>query len=203
MIYAKIDDQGNVVEFPYNFDSSVEFRQTKEVPADAVEVDVETNKPDVSWDEVYDYDGTEVVNGAYVASFIVRSRYSTDEDMLKGINTLKRIESTQNDRIFTARSKALHEKYSDAEVASWDQQRSEASAYIANDTSPVPLLSAIASGRGITILELAQKVIANAAAYDVAFGQLLGKYQRNRELLNAIDLSDEATWGNIDLLERF
>ena len=203
MIYAKIDDQGNVLEFPYDFERTVEFMQTREVPADAVEVDVETNRPDVSWDEVYNYADTEVVDGAYIATFTTRDRYATAEDKLKGITTLKRVELAQNDRAFAARSKALREKYSDAEVASWDQQRTEAAAYIADDTSTTPLLSAIASGRGITALELAQKVIANASEYDAAFGSLLGKYQKNRELLNAIALDNDTTWDNANLLERF
>lgn len=203
MIYAKIDDQGNVLEFPYDFEATPEFMQNREVPTDAVEVDVEANKPDVSWDEVYNYADVEVVDGAYVATFTTRDRYTTAEDKLKGITTLKRVELAQNDRAFAARSKALREKYSDAEVASWDQQRTEAAAYIVDDASTTPLLSAIAAGRGITVLELTQKVITNASEYDAAFGSLLGKYQKNRELLTAIDLADDTTWDNANLLERF
>ena len=201
MIYAKIDDQGNVLEFPYNFERTMEFMQTREVPADAVEVDIASNRPSVAWDEVYDIDEVIIEGDAYVATFTTRDRFTTDEDRLKGITVQKRMQVQQNDRRFAARVATLKVKYPDAEVDSWDQQRREAESFSNDSNIPTPLLTVIANARNITVDELAAKVITNSTEYDIAFGKLLGAYQKNRDLLNAIDLDDDTTWGNVDLVE--
>lgn len=203
MIYAKIDDQGNVLEFPYDFERTIEFMQTREVPTDAVEVDIVSNRPNVAWDEVYDINEVIIEGDAYVATFTTRDRFTNDDDKLKGITTLKRIQTQQNYRTFTKRVADLKAKYPDAEVQSWDQQRREAEAYTLDNTATTPLLSVIADARGITVSELTAKVIANATAYDASYGEILGKYQRNRDLLNVIDFDDNTTWDNIDSVERF
>ena len=202
MIYAKIDEQGNVLEFPYDFERTVEFMQNREVPTDAVEVDIETNRPDVSWDEVYNYADVEVVDGAYVATFTTRDRYATTEDKLKGITTLKRIHIQHNDRVLITRITDMKATYPDVESQSWDQQRREAEAYTLDDMAATPLLSAIANTRDITISELVAKVIANASEYDASYGEVLGEYQKKRDLLNAIDLDDSSTWDNINFVVR-
>ena len=203
MIYAKIDEQGNVLEFPYDFERTVEFMQTREVPADAVEVDTLSNRPDVAWDEVYDIDEVIIEGGVYTATFTTRDRFANDEDKLKGIMNLKRIHVQQNDISFTTKADSLKSKYPGAEVQSWDQQRREAEAYISNNDVATPLLSVIAASRDMTVSELSARVIANASDYDIAYGELLGEYQRNRGLLNAIDPDDNTTWDNIDSVARF
>lgn len=197
MVYAKVDEQGTVLDFPYRFDERLGT-----VPDDAVEVDVTTNLPSVSWDQVYDYVGVEKNGTEYMATFSVRDRYTNAADKLKGITTLKRVKSNQNEKSFAYLSNKLREKYTDIEIASWDQQRKEAEAYTSDNTVSTPLLSSIASSRSITVFELAEKVTIKSAEYDTAFGSLLGKYQKNRELLNTLDLEDETTWSNVDLVER-
>ena len=96
MVYAKINDQGEVLEFPY-LPAENPFIAVSD---SMVEVDVTTNKPDVSWDEVYYYDQVLVSGDSYVATFTTSSRYSTDEERLKGIISLKLMRTQENDRTF-------------------------------------------------------------------------------------------------------
>jgi hypothetical protein len=65
------------------------------------------------------------------------------------------------------------------EMSSWRKQEEEARAYVANNTAATPFLSSLAASRGLgeTVLDLANKVIANADAYQAAYSPLLGKYQ--------------------------
>ena len=198
MVYAKINDQGEVLEFPYLPAGNPYI----DVPNNMVEVDVTTNKPDVSWDEVYYYDQVVVSGDSYVATFTTSSRYSTDEERLKGITSLKLMRTQENDRTFNYKATELKKKYPEAEVDSWDQQRREALAYTDDNTVSTPLLSVIATERNISLADLSVKVITHATAYDITLGTLLGKYQKNRSLLNAIDLDDNTTWDNIDSIVR-
>ena len=198
MVYAKINDQGEVLEFPY-LPAGNPFIAVSD---SMVEVDVTTNKPDVSWDEVYHYDQVVISGDSYIATFITSSRYSTDEKRLKGITSLKLMRTQENDRTFNYKATELKKKYPEAEVDSWDQQRREALAYTDDNTVSTPLLSVIATERNISVADLSVKVITHATVYDSALGTLLGKYQKNRSLLNAIDLDDNTTWDNIDSIVR-
>lgn len=67
-----------------------------------------------------------------------------------------------------------------SEVASWRKQEEEARAYLADNTSPTLIIDSLIVGRGLgeTVEEFAQLVTAKADAYTVAYGVLLGKYQR-------------------------
>ncbi|MDY0164507.1 hypothetical protein [Desulfobotulus sp.] len=73
---------------------------------------------------------------------------------------------------------ALAGSYSAHEKLSWDKQEAEARAYLADSSSPTPLLSGIAAARNLTVEDLAQRVLAKVAAYEVAAGQILGEQQR-------------------------
>lgn len=108
--------------------------------------------------------------------------------------TLDQLKSAKLAELATAFAKnidAIHAGYPDAEVKSWFKQESEAVAYTANNATPTPLLSGIASTRGITVADLAARVIANAAAYAAAGGVIIGKWQKYGDAVAAA--TDEAT----------
>lgn len=201
MIYAKLDDQGNVTEFPYRDRSVERLSPNDDLPEGVVRVDIETNRPNVTWEQIYHFDTVTKTGDNYIASFTVSDRFKNDEDKLRGIKDLVLIRSKQNERRFVHLSNELTKKYPDSEVKSWGQQRIEAEAYLNDDNANVPLLTTIAAARGIELDDLAIKVISNVNEYDSTFGTLLGKYQKNRTLLAAIDLDDGTTWNNIDQLE--
>lgn len=68
-------------------------------------------------------------------------------------------------------------KYPEREVMTFTMQEMEARAFQQNASSSVPLLTAIASERGISVAELATKIVANADAYAQTAGKIIGKRQ--------------------------
>lgn len=80
--------------------------------------------------------------------------------------------------------------YSDGEKGSWPNQEKEALAYQADNTSSTPLLTAIATARGIDFDELVDKVLTNATMFSIASGQILGKQQKLEDLVNNAESAD-------------
>lgn len=83
----------------------------------------------------------------------------------------------------------LSAAYPDGEVQSWAQQTREAEALAADPQASVPLLSAIATARGLSVTELASRVLAKVQAYSVASGQIIGQRQALEGAINAVDLA--------------
>lgn len=79
--------------------------------------------------------------------------------------------------IFEERANAIAGRYPWFERDTWQQQEAEALAYQADPNTPTPLLTGIATQRGITVAELAQRVIANAAAWRAVAPDLCGQRQ--------------------------
>lgn len=69
-------------------------------------------------------------------------------------------------------------EYGAWETATFDQQYSEAQVYQSSSTADVPLLAAMCVTRGISIAELAGKIIANRAAWVALTGYVIGQRQR-------------------------
>lgn len=95
-------------------------------------------------------------------------------------------------RINTACEEAIEKlrvNYPGSEVISWRQQTQEADALDADPNAPTPLLTAIATTRGISTSELAKSVRAKAAAYAIASGKIIGQRQALEDMLEAIDLT--------------
>jgi hypothetical protein len=199
-MYAKIDENGDVVEFPYR--AAINLLHNTEIPADAVKVDMYSNKPNVSWKQIARVTNVTKSGEFYVANFEVADRYTNDDSMLDGIKDLKMLYTDTNERTFKQRVKKIKANTPDEEVLSWDAQRTEALAYRTDNTADVPLLTSIATARGITIDEMVTKVLNAVDAYNVAYGELLGKYQKNADILEGIDLENNSTWDAIDLIER-
>lgn len=94
------------------------------------------------------------------------------------------------DADFTAACNVIRAGYTPDEIQSWPQQQYQAEAYTADSNAAVPLLTAMAGARGVTVAELAARILANASAYSEAYGQALGARQRRQIELAAIDLED-------------
>ena len=127
-------------------------------------------------------------------------KFNTSEEKAKNIAIIKNASINDLKRTFENKSKTLKASYVEEEVDSWPVQRAEALAYSADNTASTPLLSVIATNRGITLDELVTKVLAKVTSYDTAYGELLGKYRKNVEILNAINLEDDTTWDLIDTM---
>lgn len=63
-------------------------------------------------------------------------------------------------------------------MLTFDQQTSEANAYLASQNpADAPLLTALAAGRGITLDDLVQRVIAKHDAFSLLSGYVIGQRQ--------------------------
>lgn len=86
---------------------------------------------------------------------------------------------------FSARMAVVKEGYPNDEIQSWFQQSAEAINYTADPQAATPLLSAMASARGITVADLAARVLSNAAAFATVAGELIGKRQKYEDAVRA------------------
>lgn len=93
--------------------------------------------------------------------------------------------------IFEQRAEAISGKYPWFERDTWQDQEAEALAYQADSNAPSPLLTGIATQRGITVSELAQRVIANAAAWRAAAPALCGQRQAASDQIEAAETVEQ------------
>lgn len=80
--------------------------------------------------------------------------------------------------------KAAVKTYPDTEVMTFDQQVSEARAYMADPASTVSLLASLASARGIELSGLVAKVLAKHQSYSVLSGAVIGQRQALEDQLD-------------------
>ena len=66
------------------------------------------------------------------------------------------------------------EKYSPEERETWPEQVAEANAYLADSTAATPLLSAIATARGITVQAMAERVLLLRDQHKADVARILG-----------------------------
>jgi len=77
----------------------------------------------------------------------------------------------------------LAASFSAMERETWDQQVGEAQALQTGKDADAPLLRAIAASRGMDVLELAGRVMANKAGLEVVSGAVLGQKQAYEDRL--------------------
>lgn len=94
---------------------------------------------------------------------------------------------------------ALTGGYPSSELLTFDKQEAEARAYLSDPATPTPLLSALATGRGIPLDELVQRVIAKADAFAVASGQIIGQRQALEDRLDAAETIEDVQAIEINL----
>lgn len=81
--------------------------------------------------------------------------------------------------------------YPQGEVESWPQQVKEVEALAIDPQAETPLLSAIATYRGMEVTELAARVKAKSDAFSQISGTIIGKRQALEDALSAATTPDE------------
>jgi hypothetical protein len=89
------------------------------------------------------------------------------------------------DAAYNAAISVISSAYPATERDSWSKQEAEARAYVANNSAATPLLSALAGARGITIADLASRVITKADSYVIVAGALIGRRQARQDVIAA------------------
>lgn len=198
MLYAKINQAGDVVEFPYVFS---DFPGTTP-PSDAVPVDSTSLRPATTWNQKLIYDRVERSGDTYQLHYLVEVKFTTDQDKRAFMSQALPFYTRSNSEQFQATVKKLKQDYTDAEAESWPNQLDQAKRHLAGETTGIELLTSIAQARSMDISELANRIVANALAYNTAYGAALGKYQKNKEVLSSVDLDNPTTYDNIDLFVK-
>lgn len=199
-MYARIDSNGNVVEFPVYIIDGLPIMgggYSGDLPEDIVEVDVYTNKPSTTWNQALTYSDIEIVNGQYILNYNTTTKFSDFESKQSYIRDLVGIYRKNNESKFTTMAEQVNGIYKQPEINTWFLQVTEAKNYI-NNVNDYPLLTKLAEKRGITISEMVDNVMQKYEAHTLAYGEVLGTYQKNRDLLDSIDLDDETTFDLID-----
>lgn len=82
--------------------------------------------------------------------------------------------------------------YPESEVLTFDQQVEEVKAYQSSgNTADAPLLSALASARGITLDDLIQRVMSKRQAFSVLSGYVIGQRQALEDKLDSCQTTEE------------
>lgn len=116
---------------------------------------------------------------------------ATDFDNWNGtafVTDMAALKRWKKDRILseqTAVADELTADYTWAEVATWTLQYIEAMSYQANNKTETPLLLALAQARGITVSELADKVLAKAGMYQNAIAELIARHRARDAAVDA------------------
>lgn len=116
---------------------------------------------------------------------------AVDPLSLLSLSGLKAAKLAELSGACSSRMEAIKAGYPADEVSTWSKQESEARAYTASNTAATPLLSALATARGIALADLAARVIAKADAFAAASGAIIGKRQKYEDAVNAA--ADAAT----------
>ena len=111
--------------------------------------------------------------------------YPTEKDLESAVKVGKRVRKKQLADVFNKKFIKLKAQVSELESASWGAQLAEAKAFLANKATPTPVLSALVEGRNVTVEELAQRVVAASAAFDLAVARLLNEQQTVNDQIKA------------------
>lgn len=196
-MYAKIDDSGNIIEFPVRDFDILRLSSSDPIPDNLVEVDTETNKPPTTWNQILNYNGVVNIDGNYFLNYSVNERYNNFDSKKSFIEKLVRQYKDQNERKFVALSKQINLSYKQDEINTWNLQVTEAKNYL-NNINDHSFISKLAAERGIDLSDFVNKIVIKHNSYFEKYGNILGKYQKNRELLSNIDFNDESTFDLID-----
>lgn len=107
----------------------------------------------------------------------------------------KAVKFAEIDSDFESAVSSLTAGWPQHEIQTWSKQEAEARAFTANPASPTPMLATIASTRGLTVAELAQRVIRDADAFTNASAYYVGLRHKARQRVQALPDS-----GAIDIL---
>lgn len=103
--------------------------------------------------------------------------YLTDEDRANAVAFMKIALRKILDEVYDKRLQHVKLEVSELEFKTWNTQLNEANSYNQNNNVSTPMLTALAQVRGITVAQMASKVIAANAQYTERIASLLANKQ--------------------------
>lgn len=128
----------------------------------------------------------------YLRRTLVFYGYPVGPDLLT-LDELKAEKLAQINADCQAALAALTPTYPEKELLTFERQEREARALLTGDSSDVAHITAIASGRGIPVEELARKIVAKADAFSLASGLLIGQRQKWEDMLKDAKTKEDVT----------
>ena len=117
--------------------------------------------------------------------------YLTDEDKSNSVKFCKIVFRKMLDEYFDKKMDQLNIGVSVLEESTWTQQRIESNAYESDHNSSVPLLTALAQSRQISVAEMSQKVQSAIALYNEKLSTLIARKQFiEQEIKSCQSISD-------------
>jgi hypothetical protein len=111
--------------------------------------------------------------------------YFTEDDIANATAFMKELIRYMLDEVYDKRFVQANLPPSGLEGASWPQQRAEAQAYSQDANASVPMLTALAAARNITVAEMATKVLTAVSNYNNTLSQLYANKQVRIEQIKA------------------
>lgn len=111
--------------------------------------------------------------------------YFTPEDIANTVEFMKSLMRYMLDEVYDKRFAQANLPPSGLEGATWVQQKAEAQAYAQDPNAVVPMLTALAAARNITVAEMAAKVNNAVATYNANLAQLLANKQAREQQIKA------------------
>lgn len=103
--------------------------------------------------------------------------YLTDADKSNAIKFTKIVIRKMLDEHFDKQLKQINGEVSNLESISWTQQRAESNSYELDSNTPVPMLTALAEARGISVSEMSTKIQTAILEHSQKITNLLAKKQ--------------------------
>jgi len=101
----------------------------------------------------------------------------TEEQLANQIEAKKFLLVAELNRKLDAKLESFFNQFSTAEKETWNLQLTEAKDFTADETATTPILSVLAGARGITVAELAAKVLAKATSYQQTVATMIAEKQ--------------------------
>ena len=115
----------------------------------------------------------------------------TDQDKTNAVKFMQVVMRKKLDKVYDSRFDKLNLPPNKLEGDSWAQQRAEAQAFKANGSASCPLLNTLAVARGITLSEMADKVLDAIDSHNAKIAELLAKKQTvEKEVKEATTIQD-------------
>jgi hypothetical protein len=113
--------------------------------------------------------------------------FLTDDDIINTASLMRRFMRLMLNEYYDLKYTELNLETGALEVATWNQQKLEADAFIADNTASVPMLQALATARGISKLEMANKIITANESYNTSVSSLLSSRQTVEQEIKICD----------------